>query len=344
MIDTPCFGHFESYSFCTAQLAAIDPNLTPWGESPVVQSAPAPEEDLNRTQGTKKSKQDFMSDHAQKTLSDRNKLREPIFPTVSALDSSARNSPCSTASTTKEDSNLGGDILSLSLSPPKKLALEPQLSNSVTDITDGNECPSFVQLLGFSFHEYVHRSVSVVQGLPSSLMTPLGITVAFFLVIVDTHHDLILCSVGMFAVTIFHNLDRLLIYTYLVEKYFDKNRRRRHVFSEVRRNPNERIKSSFEESSKEKSCTTTLFVMATAGPGELDLEQIAIVSVCGNAIILHWVSSGASSDSIKDFTLPQITLTVGDHWAVESMDNDADRVIVRGSTEKTVTSVPGTTT
>ncbi|KAF9258556.1 hypothetical protein L218DRAFT_948272 [Marasmius fiardii PR-910] len=159
--------------------------------------------------------------------------------------------------------------------------------------------------------------------------------VAFFLVIVDTHHDLILCSVGMFACTLFHNLDRLLIYTYLVEKnlsagtngirrtgyivspyHLTKAWRKWRMFSEVRGKHTERIKSSFKESSKEDSYATGIFVMITAGPDELDLEHIALVSVdvCP-----------PSFGAIRiDSTDVQITLTVGDHWAVESVDNNVD--------------------
>ncbi|KAF9258558.1 hypothetical protein L218DRAFT_948274 [Marasmius fiardii PR-910] len=162
---------------------------------------------------------------------------------------------------------------------------------------------------------------------------------------------------GMFACAVLHNVDRLLIHAFLVEKVYIVwsngcmiPRRKTNMYKVCLLvqmgfmglflwffpNISTRIGEKgacfvvyegnlFEEDSKEDSYATTLFILITSDQHKFDSDYMAFLSVCLNAIILHWVSSEAPSDSLKDFTLPQITTTIEDHWEVDLLGNDIHR-------------------
>ncbi|KAF9260240.1 hypothetical protein L218DRAFT_989703 [Marasmius fiardii PR-910] len=152
---------------------------------------------------------------------------------------------------------------------------------------------------------------AIASALPMFSSWAFLFTVGFLLSIVDNRHDPIVCSLGMFACAILHGVDR----------HLDKDRRERCLPGEIPRKYTDRLESGFEESSEKDPCINASVALITSDREEFDSEYMALfsVDVCLNAVILYWVSSGAPSDSMKDFPLlPQVTLTVGDNWAVDT--------------------------
>ncbi|KAG7089154.1 hypothetical protein E1B28_010860 [Marasmius oreades] len=82
---------------------------------------------------------------------------------------------------------------------------------------------------------------------------------------------------------------------------------------------------------------SALVALISSKGHEWDSEYMSFfsVDVTLNALILYWVSSGAPSDSVRDFTLPQVTITAGSNWEVDSIRTDSSQMTVVGVSDGT---------